>query len=1399
MNQKKYFLLLTLMVFSIQMFAQAPNLPVKSNLSTSLSGIKSFNNSSGLDTMIFPFTGANEFTLEVKGKVNSAVGRGLDVQLNKGNNFGFRTSLDKTTFNNTANLTAIDNLSTSIDNAQEQTYRYAVKDGVVHIYQDGHYLASKALDYLVDGSVVTQTVEYGTDNKLSNWAGFIGNNSGKPSDYGWANTSTSLPWNGANLSGGVRYVDVTSGHTFESDGTTYQGRLMYIRWDGSSYSSSTYSYPIKLEYGYQYEFSWLYEYLANAAAGAKMNVSISKAADGTGALFSKTFTTGSANKIRKGDLTFMSELEGTYYLTITGDYALFGIADLKLKSSNLINNWAGLTNNNTGTPATYGWKNTYSSIPWSAANSTSGIRYVDVTSGHTYESDGTNYSGRLMFLDWSDSAYQTSTYSFPVDVVGGKSYSFSWIYELLSGTATNGMTVSISASENGSSPVASKTFACGAINKLRTGELQFNASADGVYYITVKADPASFAIGKLGVKQVSNSGANITIGKNYADGAVDMVVSSVRYEDTAYAPEKIIAPSALTLETSSALTVNTYAKSKVVLNSTASLTLKNAYTPLINSTVDLKSYDARVYFQNITPANVISTHLTNLYVNGAPAVSNENVYVLNSGSGSVIVPYVANIPLEVFTAENYGGTSKQYQDIIRYMDLGVLDNKIKSFKLKKGHMVTFASNADGTGYSRVFIAEDADLEVPVMPAYLNGTVSFIRAMVWHSVNKKGLAGGSIEERTGSKVTWYYNWNSGSATTPQMEYVPIRQTQYWPGFEAAYTKEGYTHLLGYNEPDRPDQANMTVDQAMSGWPGLLASGLRLGSPSPSDPFNGWLPDFLKKADAANYRVDFTAIHCYWYKTAAQWKADLEYVYNNINGKRPIWITEWNIGANWTGNSFPDGPNVLTDANATKHKNDLIAVLNVLDNLDFVERYSIYNWVQDARAMFVTINDAWKTKNPGWENYQWLKTAPVVASWTGNYTVLTPAGEYYANNASKKAYNPAREYIPTMTIPKTETLSYAIAANNEKVNVKWTGINNDLVNKYVLQRKLEGELNFSVFYETTDYTKLNVDDLLVYTKAEYRMKVLSKDNRESAYSDVITVTNPDVDKDGVLDTVDKCLNTPVGETVDTNGCSTGQFDDDNDGVMNSLDKCPNTPSGESVNANGCFAVPANNFSITQVGETCPNKNNGQIAIDATASYNYVATINSVAHNFTNNKLSVNNLAPGSYSVCITIPGKTFEQCYSIEIPKSNAITAKTVSNTDKLNVTIESGTAPYQVLVNGVLQFETSETNFNVNVNAGDVLEVLTSKICEGTFAKTITLYDAVKAFPNPTSGEFDIYLPTNDEVVTIGIYTVDSKLISKENYQIQNGKVHLNIEKEAAGVYFVKIYSNPEEVVQIIKK
>ena len=61
--------------------------------------------------------------------------------------------------------------------------------------------------------------------------------------------------------------------------------------------------------------------------------------------------------------------------------------------------------------------------------------------------------------------------------------------------------------------------------------------------------------------------------------------------------------------------------------------------------------------------------------------------------------------------------------------------------------------------------------------------------------------------------------------------------------------------------------------------------------------------------------------------------------------------------------------------------------------------------------------------------------------------------------------------------------------------------------------------------------------------------------------------DSDSDGVTDDIDTCADTPSGETVDENGCSSDQRDDDDDGINNGNDLCDNTPSGETVDENGC----------------------------------------------------------------------------------------------------------------------------------------------------------------------------------------------------------------------------------------
>ena len=80
-----------------------------------------------------------------------------------------------------------------------------------------------------------------------------------------------------------------------------------------------------------------------------------------------------------------------------------------------------------------------------------------------------------------------------------------------------------------------------------------------------------------------------------------------------------------------------------------------------------------------------------------------------------------------------------------------------------------------------------------------------------------------------------------------------------------------------------------------------------------------------------------------------------------------------------------------------------------------------------------------------------------------------------------------------------------------------------------------------------------------------------------------------------------------------------------------------------------------------------------------------------------------------------------------------------------------------------------------------------------------LAGAISAFPNPTNGQFDVFLPTNETTVAIAIYTSDSKLISRSNYVIENGKVHLNIENQPRGIYLVKIQSHPDAAIRIIKK
>jgi outer membrane protein OmpA-like peptidoglycan-associated protein len=79
--------------------------------------------------------------------------------------------------------------------------------------------------------------------------------------------------------------------------------------------------------------------------------------------------------------------------------------------------------------------------------------------------------------------------------------------------------------------------------------------------------------------------------------------------------------------------------------------------------------------------------------------------------------------------------------------------------------------------------------------------------------------------------------------------------------------------------------------------------------------------------------------------------------------------------------------------------------------------------------------------------------------------------------------------------------------------------------------------------------------------------------------------DKDGDGVPDKLDACPKTPVGDKVDTKGCTIK--DSDNDGVLDDVDACADTPAGDKVDAKGCsLPKDADGDGVTDDKDQCAN---------------------------------------------------------------------------------------------------------------------------------------------------------------------------------------------------------------------
>lgn len=193
-----------------------------------------------------------------------------------------------------------------------------------------------------------------------------------------------------------------------------------------------------------------------------------------------------------------------------------------------------------------------------------------------------------------------------------------------------------------------------------------------------------------------------------------------------------------------------------------------------------------------------------------------------------------------------------------------------------------------------------------------------------------------------KSHWFYTWGTDAPLekAPQnCEFV----TMFWgkgnvTDKNIAYVKDlkekgTVKYILGFNEPDAGDQANMSVDTALALWPKLESIGLPLGSPATVWPTVDWIYKFMDSAIARNLRVDFICVHMYVGLDDVHFVGVLADLYAKY--KKPIWITEFG--------TVDNNANTM-EANMYKPEQVLgfmQRLLPKLDSLPYVQRYSWFS--------------------------------------------------------------------------------------------------------------------------------------------------------------------------------------------------------------------------------------------------------------------------------------------------------------------------------------------------------------------------------------------------------------------------------------------------------------------------
>lgn len=445
---------------------------------------------------------------------------------------------------------------------------------------------------------------------------------------------------------------------------------------------------------------------------------------------------------------------------------------------------------------------------------------------------------------------------------------------------------------------------------------------------------------------------------------------------------------------------------------------------------------AVLILKNIRPSTVISDWLGHVYINGDAAQNGVNCQVKMYAQGAIVLPYGSGfLPLTCYTEENYAGeSSNNYTEghaggYMKTLTPSLLNNRIRSFKLKRGYMVTFAVGTAGWGYSRCFIADKADLEVASVPAPLNGKISSYRLFKWQNAQKKGLASDTnLDRNRALGSSWCYDWAVGWDMGPDVECVPHHIYEDWPSSSACGSATWSCHMKTNNEPgNSADDRPQSVATVLANWENLMRTGMRLCSESSHDGSMSHLKEFIDAIDARGWRCDLLDLHCYWPSSTFN---SLTWYSDHYGNGRPIWISEWLWGASWNSNGIFGAVSDWDSYSAANQQacyNGTKPILELLNSHPRVERYAYWNSERNCSKIY----------NNG----------------------LSTLGKYYASMESGLGYNASNEFVPRIVYKNPSELTGTYTKKTGTYTLAWTDPNGDMLDSIVVEWKQPGSALWS----------------------------------------------------------------------------------------------------------------------------------------------------------------------------------------------------------------------------------------------------------------------------------------------------------------------------------------------------